>query len=1096
MNNLNFLILLSAILFSCLIAPVNSKANWIIKDTPQTAGISINQKNQNNSNNPDTQSDSRSRNNSLPKGVTKEWLNSLTDENGNSIIPESKKGSLKKINTETESDSLQENDLSGEENNNYFGYSVSSAGDVNGDGFDDVIVGAYGFNSNTGKAYIYFGGSVINNSVDVELKSLIAGEHFGYSVSSAGDVNNDGFADVIVGAKGYSSNTGRAYIYLGGVSMNDLADGILTGEVSSDFFGWSVSTAGDVNNDGFADVIVGAKGYSSNTGRAYIYLGSGVINNISDVTYTGESANNFFGYSVSSAGDIDNNGYSEVMVGAYGINSGRGRVYVYFGTPSLNSAPSLTISGLGINYSFGISVSSAGDVNGDGFSDMIIGAHGYSSFTGRAYVYFGSASPDTVADITMTGESANNFFANSVSSAGDVNDDGFDDVIIGAYGYSSLKGRTYIYFGGTSMNNTPDETMTGEAAGNHFGKSVSGAGDMNGNGHSEVISGAFNYSSSKGKAYLYEYIFDKNISADFTMAGMISQDQFGCSVSDAGDVNGDGYSDVIIGAKSSSTNSGISFIYFGGPVMDSIADVGMSIEGLSDRFGHSVSGTGDVNGDGFDDVIIGAPGISSNTGRAYIYFGGAIMNNFVDVILIGVSAGDFFGGSVSGTGDINGDGFDDVIVGAKGYSSDRGRTYVFFGGSSMNSTADLVMNGEAGGNYFGFSVSDAGDVNGDGYSDYLAGAYGYSTNTGRAYLFYGGAVPNNIADVIYTGLSVNLFSAWSVSGAGDVNNDGFDDVIVGAPRHSLTIGKAFVYLGGAIPDNTIDVTMTGEGINNYFGISVSSAGDVNGDGYSDVIIGGSEYLSKTGRAFIYLGGSIMNNAADRIMQGETIGNYFGYSVSTAGDMNGDGYSDVISGAYGNSGFKGRSYIFISNPVGSLNLNLTMFIEGFYNAAGNSQVSDTVTVQLRNAVSPYSMSGEVKKTVSVSGMIYPEFINTPGGNYYIVVRHRNSIETWSAFSINFSSGNTTAYNLSLNSFRAYGNNQIQVDAAPVRFAVYSGDVNQDGTIDLTDGSEIDNDAFNFNSGYLPTDVNGDGIIDVSDAVYADNNGFNFVGKITP
>ena len=95
-----------------------------------------------------------------------------------------------------------------------------------------------------------------------------------------------------------------------------------------------------------------------------------------------------------------------------------------------------------------------------------------------------------------------------------------------------------------------------------------------------------------------------------------------------------------------------------------------------------------------------------------------------------------------------------------------------------------------------------------------------------------------------------------------------------------------------------------------------------------------------------------------------------------------------------------------------------------------------------------------------------------------------------------STNTINYNFSNLSNKAFGNNQLQVDASPVRFAIYSGDVNQDGTIDLTAGSQIDNDAFNFVSGYLPTDVNGDDVTDLADAVYADNNAFNFVSKITP
>ncbi|MBK8981994.1 MAG: FG-GAP repeat protein [Ignavibacteria bacterium] len=127
---------------------------------------------------------------------------------------------------------------------------------------------------------------------------------------------------------------------------------------------------------------------------------------------------------------------------------------------------------------------------------MIIG----STATGSAYIYFGGVSMDTTADVIMTGES---FFGNSVSTAGDVNSDGYSDVIIGANGYSSSTGRAYIYFGGASMNNTADVIMTGEATFNYFGNSVSSAGDVNGDGYSDVIVGAGLYSSLTGRAYIY-----------------------------------------------------------------------------------------------------------------------------------------------------------------------------------------------------------------------------------------------------------------------------------------------------------------------------------------------------------------------------------------------------------------------------------------------------------------------------------------------------------------------------------------------------------------------------------------------------------------
>ncbi|UCE19787.1 MAG: FG-GAP repeat protein, partial [Gemmatimonadota bacterium] len=224
------------------------------------------------------------------------------------------------------------------------------------------------------------------------------------------------------------------------------------------------------------------------------------------------------------------------------------------------------------------------------------------------------------------------------------------------------------------------------------------------------------------------------------------------------------------------------------------------------NFGYSVSGASDVNGDSYDDVIVGSPGYNGGTGRAYVYFGAATMDNIADVTLDGEGTGNSFGFSVSGAGDVNNDGYDDVIVGADRYNSWTGRAYVYFGAASMDNIADVTCTGEGTDNYFGFSVSGAGDVNNDGYDDVIVGAFGYNSTTGRAYVYLGAASMDNTADVTLDGEgTVNHFGI-SVSGAGDVNNDGYDDVIVGAGGHNSATGRTYVYLGAASMDNTADVT--------------------------------------------------------------------------------------------------------------------------------------------------------------------------------------------------------------------------------------------------------------------------------------------------
>jgi hypothetical protein len=182
---------------------------------------------------------------------------------------------------------------------------------------------------------------------------------------------------------------------------------------------------------------------------------------------------------------------------------------------------------------------------------------------------------------------------------------------------------------------------------------------------------------------------------------------------------------------------------------------------------------------------------------------------------------------------------------------------------------------------------------------------------------------------------------------------------------------------------------------------------------------------------------------------------------------------------------------------NMTLNLTMFIEGFYNAGSDSQVSDTITVELRNSTSPFAVADQSTAVVSANGTVQLRFAMPSNGNYYIAVKHSNSIETWSA------ERNCTCHRLRLlimilhrSSSQAFGSNMIQVDSSPVRFAIYSGDVNQDGTVDATDVSTIDNDASNFVSGYVVTDLTGDDFVDGTDFAIADNNAANFVSAITP
>jgi hypothetical protein len=269
-----------------------------------------------------------------------------------------------------------------------------------------------------------------------------------------------------------------------------------------------------------------------------------------------------------------------------------------------------------------------------------------------------------------------------------------------------------------------------------------------------------------------------------TFHGDSSGDHFGNSVSGAGDVNGDGYADVIVGVPQNDPdnkeNAGSAYVY---SVKDGSLLYEFSGDSEGDNFGRSVSGAGDVNGDGYADVIVGAywnePDNKREAGSAYVYSGkdGSVLWTFH-----GDSEYDWFGSSVSGAGDVNRDGYADVIVGAYWNDPDNkenaGSAYVY---SGKDGSVLRTFHGDLGGDYFGYSVSEAGDVNGDGYADVIVGAPGDDLNgnfeAGSAYVYSG-----KDGSVLYTfhGDSAYDWFGYSVSGAGDVNGDGYADVIVGA----------------------------------------------------------------------------------------------------------------------------------------------------------------------------------------------------------------------------------------------------------------------------------------------------------------------------
>jgi hypothetical protein len=364
------------------------------------------------------------------------------------------------------------------------GYSVRGAGDVNGDGHDDVIAGAPGFDqyipfcipielcrvSNVGQARIYLGSA---NGLAASPSTFlggagIAGHQFGYSVAGAGDVNGDGFGDVIVGAPFASSgpaSDGRAFLYLGSAAgVNPTPVWFKSGGQADAHFGTAVAGAGDVNRDGYSDVIIGADGYGG-TGAAFVYLGqAGGLKPDPIRTYLGPQQGSSFGLSVGTAGDVNRDGFSDVIVGAPTfvfdpeLDPQEGRATVYHGSLSGPSAtPDATLFGdfpMFAHHRFGSGVAAAGDVNGDGFGDVIVGDQWWTTeevgfAQGKAYLFHGGpAGVSTVAARTFQ-DCPHSFcdFGRDVAGAGDVNGDGFSDVLIAAYRFQNDGGAVFLHLG-------------------------------------------------------------------------------------------------------------------------------------------------------------------------------------------------------------------------------------------------------------------------------------------------------------------------------------------------------------------------------------------------------------------------------------------------------------------------------------------------------------------------------------------------------------------------------------------------------------------------------------------------------------------------
>ncbi len=790
---------------------------------------------------------------------------------------------------------------------------LANAGDVNGDGFDDLLVARYA-DDRDGAVYVYFGSATgVGETAD---QTLTSAGGFGYALDSAGDVNGDGFGDVVIGAPSMG-DAGQAMVYLG--SAAGLGSPLtIEGESSGYSFGIGVAGAGDLNADGYDDVLVGAY-----AGLAYVFYGSASgVNTTGEIVVTGDYTDGFLD-TLDGAGDVNADGYDDVVVGFPGRGTGAEVQVFAGGATGLGSTPMVTLTDASVD-SFGDGVWGAGDLDGDGIDDILVRAADCIGNADCVSLYPGSASGPSSAAFTLeTGGTDDDGFGQAVGAAdfnndgymdlaisddqggvfvyrgygagvflnillhgddadafgdalvagGDFDADGDADLVVGAVAFAGEAGRAYVY--DDILGTQTPYTITGESE--SLGWSVSGAGDVNGDGFEDVLVGSPGWSANTGKAYLYAgSASGLATSATSTLTGVGEETYFGAAVAGAGDVNGDGFADVVVGAYTGSDDLGHAYLFVG-------SATGLSEPAWDDLdgafpFAYAVAGGGDINGDGYDDVLIGAGGNGYGAvPQGLVYLGGATALTLDGTYDIGADSQATV--AVAGAADINADGYADAAFGAGGLvAGDVPGTAVVYFGSSSGLTGPTALVNTEGRDAFGAALS-AGDLNGDGYGDVIVGAPGDDV----VYVHAGS--PSGV-DAMATG-SVSG-SSLSARSAGDLNNDGYDDVIVGGD------GEAYLYAGSATGLETTPVTtLTGDA---DFGASVAGAGDVNGDGYDDVVIGAPEANDHGGQALLYLGYATDADAdlVDVAFDCDDADASIGAPSTRYADADGDGFGDPAS----------------------------------------------------------------------------------------------------------------------------------------------------------------------------------------------------------
>jgi Ca2+-binding RTX toxin-like protein len=900
--------------------------------------------------------------------------------------------------------------INGGASNDQSGVDVSSAGDVNGDGLADLIVGAPKSDpgatplADAGRSYVVFGSTsgAFNQTAVDQLGSAgndsLTGTSAGQTlVGGAGNDTLTGFggADVLLGGAGddrivVNASDVAALQALLGAGGNTTQLARVDGGAGFDTLALA-GTGVTLDLTAIANQGGGTPGSGSRL-QSIERIDLVVGGDANTVKLAARDVLDMAGM------NLINSGNAAALGWAGGVGSGA------YSFSALEPRHQLVVDGDSADVA--VLTGGSGWINQGGVTRAGLDYTVYLSADGPAQVLVANAVTRQVAaavTVTMTsddslltlGQTATLSFALSEASINFV----FADVVVSGGLLSGFAGSGSSYtatFTPTANSSSPATFDVARAAfSNSAGVMSMGASTLNLTVDTVI-----------------RPVWLSNISAGtggFVINGQCTLDQSGFSVASAGDVNGDGLDDLIVGAKLSDptgrTEGGRSYVVFGqtGVAAINLSAVAAGTGGFvinggasNDQSGNSVMGVGDVNGDGLADLIVGASASDPDAkaridaGRSYVVFGkgsssavelSAVAAGTGGFVINGGASADFSGVSVSGAGDVNGDGLADLIVGANKSDPgatpvlDAGRSYVVFGRSASTAvdlsavaagTGGFVINGQCTLDQSGFSVSSAGDVNGDGLADLIVGAplsdpgATVRADAGRSYVVFGttagtainlSAIAAGTGGFVINGQGASDNSGWSVAGAGDVNGDGLADLIVGAKAGEadtkiLDAGRSYVVFGrsagaavelSAVAAGTGGFVINGQSASDNSGWSVAGAGDINGDGLADLIVGAKagdpSVGTDAGRSYLVFGRStgtavdlsaVANGIGGFVINGQGASDGSGVSVAAAGDVNGDGLADLIVGAdlsdptAGSNA--GRSYVVFGSTGGAFVLS--------------------------------------------------------------------------------------------------------------------------------------------------------------------------------